>query len=106
MAEILIETSARHAHVTKEVLEVLFGAGHELTPKKDLSQPGQYACEEKVEVTTADTSNMIKKMVDEYGKNSGVTEEKLKEYYGEYYFENILVSEKAVEILKKYADIK
>ena len=62
--------------------------------------------EEKVEVTTADTSNMIKKMVDEYGKNSGVTEEKLKEYYGEYYFENILVSEKAVEILKKYADIK
>ncbi len=62
--------------------------------------------EEKVEVTTDDTSNMIKKMVDEYGENSGVTEEKLKEYYGDYYFENMLVSEKVVEILKEYAEIK
>jgi len=31
-------------------LDILFGAGHQLTPKKDLSQPGQFACEEKVEV--------------------------------------------------------
>ncbi len=46
----LVEVSARHAHVTKEVLEVLFGEGHELTPKKDLSQPGQYACEERITV--------------------------------------------------------
>lgn len=48
--QFLVEVSARHAHVTKEVLEVLFGAGHELTPKKDLSQPGQYACEERITV--------------------------------------------------------
>lgn len=48
--EVLVEISARHVHVTKETLEVLFGAGHELTPKKDLSQPGQFACEEKVTV--------------------------------------------------------
>lgn len=47
---VLVETSARHVHVTDEVLEVLFGAGHKLTPKKDLSQPGQFACEEKVAV--------------------------------------------------------
>lgn len=48
--QFLVEVSARHAHVTKEVLEILFGAGHELTPKKDLSQPGQYACEERITV--------------------------------------------------------
>ena len=47
---VLIETSARHLHVTQEVLETLFGKGYELTPKKDLSQPGQFACTEKVTV--------------------------------------------------------
>ena len=46
----IIETSARHVHVTQEALEVLFGAGHELTKKKDLSQPGQFACEERVTI--------------------------------------------------------
>lgn len=46
--KIMIETSARHIHVTKEDLAVLFGKGHALTPKKNLSQPGQFACEEKV----------------------------------------------------------
>ena len=47
---VLIETSARHVHVSKEDLETLFGKGYELTPKKDLSQPGQFACEERVTV--------------------------------------------------------
>lgn len=51
MAEkILIETSARHIHVTQEALEALFGKGAALTKKKDLSQPGQYACEERVTI--------------------------------------------------------
>ncbi len=50
MSEILIETSARHVHVTKETLETLFGKGYELTKKKDLSQPGQYASNERVTV--------------------------------------------------------
>jgi len=50
MKEILVETSARHIHLSKEAVEVLFGAGYELTKKKDLSQPGQYACAEKLEV--------------------------------------------------------
>ena len=50
MNKVIIETSARHIHVTTEDLEILFGEGYELTKKKDLSQPGQYACEERVQV--------------------------------------------------------
>ena len=46
----LVETSARHVHLTAEAVEILFGKGHTLTNKKDLSQPGQFACEEKVVV--------------------------------------------------------
>ncbi len=48
--KVLIETSARHAHVTQETLEVLFGKGATLTKKKDLSQPGQFASEQKITV--------------------------------------------------------
>lgn len=48
--EVLVETSARHVHVSQEDLETLFGKGYELTPKKDLSQPGQFACEERVKI--------------------------------------------------------
>ena len=48
--KILVETSARHVHVTQEALEILFGKGAELTNKKDLSQPGQFLCFEKVTV--------------------------------------------------------
>lgn len=48
--KVLVEVSARHVHVSKQDLETLFGAGYELTSKKDLSQPGQFACEEKVAV--------------------------------------------------------
>ncbi|MBR6761062.1 MAG: phosphate propanoyltransferase [Oscillospiraceae bacterium] len=46
----IVETSARHVHVTAETLSVLFGEGATLTPKKDLSQPGQFACEERVSI--------------------------------------------------------
>ena len=46
----IVETSARHVHLTAEAVETLFGKGHTLTNKKDLSQPGQFACEEKVTV--------------------------------------------------------
>ncbi len=48
--KILVETSARHVHLTNEDIETLFGKGHTLTVKKMLSQPGQFACEEKVTV--------------------------------------------------------
>lgn len=50
MAKILVETSARHVHVTEEDIKILFGEGATLTKKKDLSQPGQFACEERVTV--------------------------------------------------------
>ncbi|MEZ3504727.1 MAG: phosphate propanoyltransferase [Lachnospiraceae bacterium] len=46
----IVETSARHVHLSQEDLETLFGKGYQLTKKKDLSQPGQYACEERVTV--------------------------------------------------------
>ncbi len=46
----IIETSARHVHVTQETLEALFGEGYQLTVKKELSQPGQFASNEKVDV--------------------------------------------------------
>lgn len=50
MKKVLVETSARHVHVSQEHLEILFGEGAKLTQKKDLSQPGQFACEERVTV--------------------------------------------------------
>ena len=46
--KVLVETSARHVHLTNEHIEVLFGKGATLTHKKDLSQPGQFACQERV----------------------------------------------------------
>ena len=50
MRKVLVETSARHIHLSQADLETLFGAGYALTPKKDLSQPGQFACVERVDV--------------------------------------------------------
>jgi len=48
--KVLVETSARHIHVSQADLETLFGKGATLTNKKDLSQPGQYACYERVDI--------------------------------------------------------
>lgn len=45
---IKVETSARHVHLSQQDLETLFGAGYTLTPKRDLSQPGQFLSEERV----------------------------------------------------------
>ena len=50
MDKFLVEISARHIHVTEEQIGILFGEGHQLTPKKNLSQPGQFACEEKLTI--------------------------------------------------------
>lgn len=42
--------SNKHLHLKEEDIEVLFGKGHTLTPLKPLKQPGQFACEEKVDI--------------------------------------------------------
>lgn len=42
--------SNRHLHLSKEHIDILFGEGYELTIMKDLSQPGQYAANEKVDI--------------------------------------------------------
>lgn len=48
--DIPVGISNRHIHLSKEHVELLFGAGYELTPFKDLSQPGQYACKEQLTI--------------------------------------------------------
>lgn len=42
--------SNRHIHLSREDVDTLFGAGYELSPMKDLSQPGQYACKETLTI--------------------------------------------------------
>lgn len=45
---LVVNISARHCHLSQESVEILFGKGHQLTPKKWLYQEGQYAAEESV----------------------------------------------------------
>ncbi|MCI9597643.1 MAG: phosphate propanoyltransferase [Firmicutes bacterium] len=48
--KVQIGLSNKHLHLKEEDIEILFGKGHKLTPTKDLVQPGQFACEEKVDI--------------------------------------------------------
>lgn len=48
--KVAIGVSAKHIHLTKEVLEILFGKGYELTKLKDLKQPNQYAAQETIKI--------------------------------------------------------
>ena len=50
--EIPIEISARHVHLSRADIDALFGIGYSFTPKRELSQPGQYLCEERVKLIT------------------------------------------------------
>lgn len=48
--QVPVGISARHVHLSREHVEILFGTRYQLTPQKSLSQPGQFACKEQVEV--------------------------------------------------------
>ena len=48
---VMVEASGRHIHLSQTDLYALFGNGYQLTPTKDLSQPGQFACAERVTIT-------------------------------------------------------
>ncbi len=48
-----VEVSAKHVHLTREAVEQLFGTGAKLTPKRPLSQPGQFLSEERVTLVTS-----------------------------------------------------
>lgn len=50
--QIPIEISARHVHLNRADVDALFGTGYVLTQKRELSQPGQYLCEERVKLIT------------------------------------------------------
>lgn len=50
--KIPVGISARHVHVSRADLDVLYGEGYQLTPKKALGQPGQFAAEEVVDIAT------------------------------------------------------
>lgn len=50
--DIPVEVSARHVHLSQEAADVLFGTGYNFSKRKDLSQPGQYACVERVDIKT------------------------------------------------------
>lgn len=48
--KVTVGLSNKHVHLSKEHIDILFGEGYELTPIKDLTQPGQFACDEKVDL--------------------------------------------------------
>jgi len=48
--EVPVGVSNRHIHLSSADVETLFGAGYQLTPMKDLSQPGQFACKETLTI--------------------------------------------------------
>jgi len=59
-AKVKVEVSARHIHLCQKDLEKLFGVGAVLHPVKALGQPGDFACEERVDVVTSKGSIMVR----------------------------------------------
>lgn len=54
--QVEVGLSNKHIHLSQEHLDILFGEGYQLTPKKDLVQPGQFASEETVDVVGPKTT--------------------------------------------------
>ena len=50
VSKVMVETSARHVHLCEKDIGILFGGGYKLNYKRELSQPGQFACDERVDV--------------------------------------------------------
>lgn len=57
---IILGVSARHAHLCREHMDILFGAGSELHVKKPIGQPGQYASEEQITMVTPKASMKLR----------------------------------------------
>ena len=72
MKEILVETSARHVHVTQETLEVLFGKGAELEIRGMLSQPGQFVSKQRVNVVGYKVDKVTGEKVEAVLKNVSI----------------------------------
>ena len=72
MREILVETSARHVHVTQETLEVLFGAGAQLEVRAMLSQPGQFVSKQRINVVGYKTDKATGQKVEAVLKNVSI----------------------------------
>ena len=72
MKEILVETSARHVHVTQEVLEQLFGKGAELEVRAMLSQPGQFVSKQRVNVVGYKTDKATGQKIEAVLKNVSI----------------------------------
>lgn len=51
--QVIINISARHVHLKREHLDILFGEGYQLNKLKDLYQPGEFAAEEQVTIQSA-----------------------------------------------------
>ena len=72
MKEILVETSARHVHVTQETLEVLFGKGAQLEVRAMLSQPGQFVSKQRVNVVGYKVDKVTGQKVEAVLKNVSI----------------------------------
>lgn len=57
---IVLGVSARHAHLCREHMDILFGKGSELHVKKPIGQPGQFASEEQITMVTPKASMKLR----------------------------------------------